>query len=69
MFVIFQMYKFFINKLDVIYFICTVRRSGVFYCACGNAVPLEAAPQNCPEAHFCSQLLPSAQKGSVSDNP
>lgn len=36
MFVIFQVYKTFINKLDVTCFISTVRKSSVFSSACGS---------------------------------
>lgn len=48
MFVRFQVYKTFINKLDIICVICTLRKSNVLLCM-WKSVPLGVAFQNYPE--------------------
>lgn len=72
MFVRFQVYKTFMNKLDVVCVICTVRKCNVLLCM-WNLVPLGVAFQNYPETFLpttfsawknsdCGNLVPSSKE-------
>lgn len=59
MFLTFQVCKTFVNKQDVIHFICTVRKSNVFYSACGSSCLWEyfkTIQKLIPAYNFCRRI-------------